>query len=80
MAGGYYFFSALYGLIIVALTVVGLSVLDLLLGSSVRFEYFLVVVAFMVIGLIWLSAARYWKLVIRWTKADNVGERPADGA
>ncbi len=73
IAGGQLFFGALYGAIIVALAVLGLSALDLLLGTKVRFEYFLVVVGIFVIGLVWLSAARYWKLVIRWTKSDSGG-------
>jgi hypothetical protein len=73
IARGYLFFSALYGAIIVALAVLCLGALDLLLGAKVRFEYFLVIVGILVIGLIWLSAARYWKLVIRWTKADSGG-------
>ena len=68
LASGYHFFSVLYGVLLTALALAGLTALDFFFGTDVRFEYFLVVVAAMMIVLIWLSAARYWKLVIRWTK------------
>jgi len=73
IARNYHVFSALFGLLIVALTAALLAVLDFFLGTKVRFEYFLVAVAVVVVSLIWLSAARYWRLVIRWTKVGGGG-------
>jgi hypothetical protein len=66
LAKGYHFFGALYGLLVVVLTTAGIISFDFLFGAQFRFEYLLAPVAMVMILLVWLCSARYWRLVLRW--------------
>ena len=66
LAKRYHFFSALYGLLAVLLTVAGLVVLQRIFGQGFRFEYVLSAVAIAVLLLMWAFSTRYWRLVLRW--------------
>lgn len=65
-AKGYHFYSIVYGFLVVALMVSGVLVSQFIFGEDFRFEYLLVAVALVVIVVMWMFSAHYWRLVLRW--------------
>ena len=75
IASGYLMLSALYGAIVLVLLVLGIKILQEILGPDIRFEYILGIVVVALVLLILMASKYYWKLTLRWKIAADSANR-----